>query len=113
MKQVSFEGIGQVLATFQAGEGVVEGHTVRVSGNGIVEPCTDGGSVDGVAVVVKNGCAAVQVRGFATVKATGVTAGRVKLSADASGGMKTDEEGGTPYLVAEADTTAGTIAVLL
>ena len=79
----------------------------------MVEPCTDGGSVDGVAVVVKNGCAAVQVRGFATVKATGVTAGRVKLSADASGGMKTDEEGGTPYLVAEADTTAGTIAVLL
>ena len=61
MKQVSFEGIGQVLATFQAGEGVVEGHTVRVSGNGMVEPCTDGGSVDGVAVVVKNGCAAVQV----------------------------------------------------
>ena len=80
MKQVSFEGIGQVLATFQVGEGVVEGHTVRVSGNGMVEPCT---------------------------------AGRVKLSADASGGMKTDEEGGTPYLVAEADTTAGTIAVLL
>ena len=36
MKQVSFEGIGQVLATFQAGEGVVEGHTVRVSGNGMV-----------------------------------------------------------------------------
>ena len=79
----------------------------------MVEPCTDGGSVDGVAVVVKNGCAAVQVRGFATVKATGVTAGRVKLSADASGGMKTDEEGGPPYLVAEAATTAGTIAVLL
>ena len=79
----------------------------------MVEPCTDGSTVDGVAVAVKNGCAAVQVRGFATVKATGVTAGRVKLSADASGGMKADEEGGAPYLVAEADTTAGTIAVLL
>ena len=34
MKLVSFEGIGQVLATFEAEEGVREGQVVKVSGPG-------------------------------------------------------------------------------
>ena len=53
------------------------------------------------------------MRGFVTVKAAGVTAGWVKLSADGSGGMKVDESMGVEHLVAEADDTAGTIVVLL
>ena len=38
MKLVSFEGIGQVLATFEAEEGVREGQVVKVSGPGRAAP---------------------------------------------------------------------------
>ena len=102
MKRVSFDGIGQVLATFEAEEGVKAGQTVEMSGDGTVKLCANGKRPAGV-----------QVRGFVTVKAAGVTAGWVKLSADGSGGMKVDESMGVEHLVAEADDTAGTIVVLL
>ena len=113
MKRVSFDGIGQVLATFEAEEGVKAGQTVEMSGDGTVKLCANGKRPAGVAVAVRDGCAAVQVRGFVTVKAAGVTAGWVKLSADGSGGMKVDESMGVEHLVAEADDAAGTIVVLL
>lgn len=113
MKQISFEGIGQVLATFEADVSVKAGQVVAVSGDSTVEVCADGKRAAGVAVWVKNGCAAVQVRGFATVNANDVTAGWVKLSADGSGGMKKDDSLGVEYLVAGVDDAAGTITVLL
>ena len=74
MKRVSFDGIGQVLATFEAEEGVKAGQTVEMSGDGTVKLCANGKRPAGVAVAVRDGCAAVQVRGFVTVKAAGVTA---------------------------------------
>ena len=48
------------------------------------------------------------------VKAAAVsTTGWVKLSADGSGGMKTDDSAGTPYLVVQTDADAQTAVILL
>ena len=38
---ISFEGVGQVCATF-GGEGLTEGHVVKITDNGTVGPCAAG-----------------------------------------------------------------------
>jgi len=111
MERISFEGIGEVMATFEAEENVKAGQVVKVSGNGTAAPCAAGDRPAGVAAAVKNGCAAVQVRGFATVSATGVGIGWAKLSADGSGGMAADENG-ADYLVVQADGEGTTVVLL-
>ncbi|MBM6870420.1 hypothetical protein [Pseudoflavonifractor phocaeensis] len=114
MKAISFEGIGQVLATFQCGETVKMGQVVKVSADGAVEPCAAGDHIAGMAVVVRDGCAAVQVAGFVTVAASGVSkVGWTKLSANGSGGMKADSTAGTDYLVVSADSENGSAVILL
>ena len=40
--RVSFEGIGEVMATFYAGEGVKGGQVVKLGGDGEVAPCAAG-----------------------------------------------------------------------
>ena len=115
MSKISFEGIGEVAATFACGEGVRAGQVVTVSADGTVGACAAGGRFCGVALSAEDGYAAVQVGGFAVVPVSGegVTAGLVKLSADGSGGVKLDAGAGTEYLVAAVDGAAGTAAVLL
>lgn len=112
MKQVSFDDIHSVAATFAAQEGVVSGQVVKITANGQVGPCTAGEKFCGVAL---SGApfAGVQVKGFATVKTTGAVAlGWTKLAADGTGGVKAAELG-REYLVAEADSTAGTAVLYL
>lgn len=114
MKSISYEGVGQMMATFQCGETVKMGQVVKVSANGTVAPCAAGERIAGMAVVVRDGFASVQLSGFIAVKAAGVSAtGWVKLSADGSGGMKTDDSAGTPYLVVQTDADAQTAVILL
>ena len=113
MKLVSFEGIGQVLATFEAEEGVREGQVVKVSGPGRAAPCADGEPVAGVAAAVRDGCVSVQLSGCAAVQASGVEPGWVKLSTDGKGGMKRDDTAGRAYLVVDQDSAGGTVTVLL
>lgn len=89
--KVSFEDIGQVLATCEAEEGVSEGRVVKICGNGVVGNCDAGEKFCGVAVKVSgDGYAAVQVKGFVSVPCADstVTAGRVELTADGDGGVK-------------------------
>ena len=112
MKQVSFDDIHSVAATFAAQEGVVSGQVVKITANGQVGPCTANDQFCGVAL---SGApfAGVQVKGFATVKATGsVSLGYVKLVADGTGGVKAGETG-REYLVVETDSTAGTAVLYL
>lgn len=112
MKSISYEGVGQMMATFQCGETVKMGQVVKVSADSTVAPCAAGERIAGMAVVVRDGFASVQFAGFITVKAAGVsTTGWVKLSADGSGGMKADDSAGTPYLVVQTD--AQTAVILL
>lgn len=88
MKQISFDGIGAVVATFEAAEGVAGGQAVKIGGNGRVEPCSAGDSFAGVALEPRNGLAAVQVKGFCTVTGSGLKTGRARLVADGKGGVK-------------------------
>ncbi len=107
---VSFHGIGQVCATF-LGTGT-EGQVVSTAAT--VAPCENGDSFCGVAMCVKDDACAVQVAGFVTVpySSTEPTPGYAKLSADGTGGVKTDE-GGREYLVVSVDTAAKTVTILL
>ena len=66
--RVSFEGIGEVMATFYAGEGVKGGQVVKLGGDGEVIPCGAGERFCGLAVSGSAGYAGVQVAGFAQVK---------------------------------------------
>ena len=112
--KVSFEGIGEVVATFYAGEGVKAGDVVKVDGDSTVVPCAAGERFWGVATSVKDGCAGVRVRGFAQVSCadSGVTAGWVKLTADGSGGVKKagSADQGQEYWVAAKDE-AGAVTI--
>ena len=61
--KISFEGIGEVVATFACGEGVAAGQVVKVTEDGTVGPCTDGEKFCGVALSAEDGYAAVQLGG--------------------------------------------------
>ena len=111
--KISFEGIGEVVATFACGEGVTAGQVVKVTADGTVGSCSTGEKICGVALSAEDGYAAVQLGGLVKVAATGgsITAGWCKLSADGSGGMKQDGSAGTEYLVVRVETDAAVICL--
>lgn len=111
--RVSFEGIGEVMATFYAGEGVKGGQVVKLGGDGEVAPCAAGERFFGVAVSGSDGYAGVQVAGFAQMKCEegAVETGYVTLTADGSGGVKKADGGdkGQEYLVVSVDDGYATV----
>lgn len=88
MSKCSFDGIGAVVATFTAGQGVKGGQVVKVTGNGQVGPCSAGDLFFGVALEPRCDVAGVQVKGFVTVAGTGLAVGPAVLVADGNGGVK-------------------------
>lgn len=106
--QVCYEGIGEMVATFQVGAGVKAGHVVKMSGSGQVDACNVGDRFCGVALAPVQGYAAVQVGGFARVQYTGQAPaeGFVKLAGDGQGGVKVDEDNGGELLVTAVDESA-------
>ena len=129
---ISFEGIGEVTATFLKDEGstVKPGQVVCITGNGEVGLGTAGTVPCGVAATVAgDGYVGVQISGLAEVTYSGTaapTAGWNTLAADGSGGMKvaaastttqssesTSGQTGRPYLVVSVDTTAKTAVIKL
>ncbi len=114
MKQVSFEEIGAVVATFQCDEVIDCGAVVMVSGNGTVEGCDAGDSFCGVALADATDAVAVQMGGFATVAISGtVTVGYKLLGADGDGGVKVVTSGGRTMLVVSVDSTTSTAVICL
>ena len=111
--KISFEGIGEVVATFACGQGVAAGQVVKVTEDGTVGVCTAGNKICGVALSAEDGYAAVQLGGLVKVPASGgsITAGWCKLSADGSGGMKLDTSAGTEYLVVRVETDGAVICL--
>jgi len=111
--KIAFEGIGEVRTTFYAADGVAEGQVVKVTEDGTVGPCAAGESFCGVARSVWDGCAGVQVGGFAEVSTrdANVTAGYVSLAADGQGGVKKagDGENGRELLVVLVDAGVATV----
>ena len=55
MSKISFEGIGEVAATFACGDGVTAGQVVKVTGNGAVGACSDGDRFCGMALSAQDG----------------------------------------------------------
>lgn len=111
---VSFEGVGQVCATFLGG-GLTEGQVVKMTGSGTVGACAADDAFCGVALCCKDDACTVQVGGFVSAKYTGTApgVGWAALAADGKGGVKTASEGGVMCLVAQVDTTAKTATIML
>ena len=63
---VSFEGVGQVCATFLGGK-LAEGQVVKLTGNGTVGACGDGDHFIGAAICCKDDACTVQGGGLVTV----------------------------------------------
>ncbi len=94
MNKISFDDIGNVMATFYADQGVEDGQVVKVTANGTVGPCEQGDTFCGVAGQARKGAVAVQVGGFMQVNITGeMGLGRVKMAADGKGGVQAAEDG--------------------
>ena len=113
MSKISFEDIGNLMATFYAEEGVQDGQVVKMTGNGTVGPCGAGDLFCGVAGTPRAGIAGVQVGGFVKVPATmPLSVGMIGLVADGKGGVKTGENG-TAVLVVDVDTAENTAVICL
>ena len=56
--KISFEGIGEVVATFACGEGVAPGQVVKVTEDGTVGACAATDKFCGVALSAEDGYAA-------------------------------------------------------
>ena len=116
MSKISFEGIGEVAATFVCGEGVEAGEVVKVTANGTVGACAAGEKFGGVALTVDGGYGTVQLEGLVKVKLAashGVSVGWNHLLADGSGG---GEEGqrlrpppGGEHLVLSVDSDGAVV----
>ena len=114
MSKISFDGIGQEVATFEAGSGVAAGHVVKLTDNGKVGKCAEGDAFCGMALNVRGGCAGVQLRGFVTLNCAGSeTVGYATLCADGQGGVKKATTGGVSVLVVSVDAEAKTCVVFL
>ena len=112
--QVSFQGIGADMVTFEAAEGVQPGAAVKLSGAGKVDVCSAEEDIPiGVARSVQDGVAGVQTRGYMRMGcASTVTVGFHLLAANAAGKMASGTAG-RPAFVVDVDTAAGTCGVLL
>lgn len=113
MSKISFEDIGNLMATFYADEGVQNGHVVKLTGNGTVGPCSAGDAFCGVAGAPRNRTVGVQVDGFVKVAATlPLSVGKTSLVADGNGGVKSGTSGVTA-LVVDVDTVEKTAVICL
>ena len=114
---ISFEGIGQVLATFAVEDGVAEGSVVTMTANGTVGLGSGGSLPCGVLVTMEeDGMGAVQIEGMASVDYSGTAApeaGYAMLACDGQGGVKTVESGGLTCLVVSVDEDSQTAVIKL
>ena len=111
MNNLSFEGIGAVVATFSVEEGVKGGQVVKVTGNGQVGPCSDSDKFCGVALEPRAGIAGVQMKGFVTVTGTGLTVGAATLAADGNGGVKSAADGVSATVVSVSEDGSAVICL--
>ena len=114
MNKVSFGGIGEIAATFFAGEDVVPGQVVKISGNSTVDTCGDGEAFCGAALSCECGFAGVQVKGFLSLPYSGEApaVGAAVLAADGKGGVKTAQSG-TACTVIHVDKAESLLVALL
>lgn len=100
----NFKGLNSEVATFNCNASVTEpGQLVKLIGSGIVAKCVSGDQPIGVTVNVRNGFAAVAVRGYVQVPHDGtITIGYRNISASDDKTVKLDNTNGIKRLVIEA-----------
>lgn len=112
---VSFEGIEMAVVTFREKD-VTAGAPVAMDSGGTVKNAPAGAALVGLALNVRGGCAAVQVKGYAQLPYSGTAApalGWSRLTADGSGGVTTATTGGREYLVVQVDSDGKTVGLFL
>ena len=121
--ELSYEGIGQVAATFETqavqedGKALAIGDVVALTAGGTVGFGTAGAAPCGVVLTLEGDQkAAVQVGGFVQVAYTGDTApalGWTALGVNGTGGVQTVSTGGRDCLVVQVDAAAKTAVIKL
>lgn len=112
--KISLNGFGEAAATFEADSGVAAGMPVKMTGNGAVGACAAKDGFCGVAVSVRGGFAAIQLRGYAVLPYAGTTPAVGYQTLNAAGGGKVQVDGtGRSILVTDVDTTAQTCGIIL
>lgn len=111
--KVSFEGIGEMVATFYNNEATA-GYPVLLSGNGEVSDCADGDAMLGVAMVGDGDYCGVMLKGCITLPYSGSAPalGWTALAANGAGGVKTADTG-REYAVLAVDTAESTVCFIL
>ena len=106
---ISFEGVGQVAATFKVDGEVLPGMAVTLTDDGTVGLGAAGDTPCGVVLGgVRGGAAAVQIGGVAKVRCSGTApkAGWQELVCDGEGGVKAVSGGGSGIKVVTGDKTS-------
>lgn len=113
--EISFEGIGQVIASFQAESEVQPGMAVAVTGNGTVGLGTAGDPICGKVIGVRGGMAAVQISGMTQLDYSGTAPalGGDCLTVDGSGKVKQDTEHAANCRIVSVNTADNTVVIML
>ena len=113
--EISFEGIGQVAATFMADGDIQPGMTAVLTADSTVGLGKAGAVPCGMVLSVKGGMAAVQVSGMARVGYSGTapTVGWGMVAADGTGKIKTVTSGGMSCHIVSVNTGDSTAVIKL
>ena len=114
--EFSYEGIGQVVATFAKGTNVQPGMAVSLTSNDTVSVGDDGSALCGVVLAVDGDCCAVQVGGFVQVPVGGADAllpGVREISVNGKGKIRKAATTGLRCMVVRVDEENGTAIIKL
>ena len=114
--KVSFEGIGQKVATFEVETKLEVGKVVSMAENGIVRLAKENEKFVGVVVESAGKIASVQFAGFAKLKFSGevpqAALGWAQVCTNADGGVKLNADG-RPVLLLEIDRENNQLGLML
>ena len=113
MNMISYEGIGEVVATVAMPDEIKVGAPVRMKDNDQVCACTSGEVFCGIALKRNGNIGCMQVKGFVSVPYSGtIQPGWVTLVANGNGGVRSDTNGRS-ILVVCADSGSKTAVICL
>ena len=113
--EFSFEGIGQVAATFLVNGDIQPGMAVALTADSTVGMGKAGDAVCGVILSAKNGMGAVQIGGMVKVGYSGTAPaiGMGTIAVDGTGKIKTVTSGGISCLIVSVNTDDSTAVIKL
>lgn len=107
---IGFNGFCENAVTFEADATVEKGSLVKLIDDNTVAACESGDKVVGVCVNVREGYAAVQIKGYAEIPVEGtVNVGYQSISAASDTCVKADTEGRECLVVSAGTDTVGVI----